>query len=180
MKQEESYIIKEIDMAQPKPQWVRAMVCQMKFQDFSFDQDGRLLIIRNSLEIRHIVLNLMNVALNNNVNIIVFPELSIPQLLIGEITKIARQGNMFVFAGTRYKKENDSPEFFSRRRNANGNQSESHHQKAQYKQHNTYHDQSSHKLRINDTITMNGLRQHTAQCPLILLRIDSIESQSNS
>ena len=39
-------------------------------------------------------------------------------------------------------------------------------QKAQYKQHNTYHDQSSHKLRINDTITMNGLRQHTAQCPL--------------
>lgn len=107
MKQEESYIIKEIDMAQPRPQWVRAMVCQMKFQDFPFDQDGRLLIIRNSLEIRHIVLNLMNVALNNNVNIIVFPELSIPQLLIGEITKIARQGNMFVFAGTRYKKENE-------------------------------------------------------------------------
>lgn len=102
-----SYMIKEINLNQSRQQWVRAMVCQMRYQDFPFEQDGRLLVIKNSLEVKCTILNLMNVALNNNVNIVVFPELSIPQQLIGDVMKIARQGNMFVFAGTRYKKEEE-------------------------------------------------------------------------
>ena len=73
------------------------------------------------------------------------------------------------------QKEDDTHKLFSRWRDSDRNQSESHNQESQHEQHDANYSQSRHKLRINQIIPVNRLRQYTAQRPFILFRINGIE-----
>jgi beta-mannosidase len=58
---------------------------------------------------------------------------------------------------TDYEKEYNPPKFFCCGRNAYRYQPAAHYEESQYKQHDTYHNQCSHELGIDNAITMNRL-----------------------
>ena len=65
--------------------------------------------------------------------------------------------------------QDDPPELPGGRRNADGNQAAPHHQKAQCEEQYPDDDQRSHELGVDDTVAVDGLRQHTAERPFVLL-----------
>ena len=84
------------------------MICQLDIRKFNFGKDhDRLYRIEDNTELRQHIDRLLKVASIYNVDMIVFPEFSIPESLVIKLTTFARNHNIYIIAGTDYFLKND-------------------------------------------------------------------------
>lgn len=103
-----SYNVQTIDLGKQTPEKVRVMICQFDARELNISKKNHHLVIENNIRIRKYVDDLLKVAQTNNVKLVVFPELSIPEELIGHLVSYSKANQCYIFAGTRYK--NDIPQ----------------------------------------------------------------------
>lgn len=103
-----SYKVETIDLSKQTPEKIRVMICQFDIRDINFSKVNHHFVVQNDTKIRKYVDDLLKVAQTNLVKLIVFPELSIPDGLIGYLASKAKAYQFYIFAGTRYK--NDKPQ----------------------------------------------------------------------
>lgn len=91
------YRVYTIGLGKQTPGKTRVMICQFDTRDLTFNSVSCHLIVQNDTKIRKFVDNLLNVAQTNLVKLIVFPELSIPDGLIGHLTSKAKVYQFYIF-----------------------------------------------------------------------------------
>ena len=99
------YKVQTIDLGKQTPEKVRVMICQFDVRDLTFNSVKYHFVIQNDTKIRKYVDDLLTIAQANLVKLIVFPELSIPDELIGYLASKAKVCQFYIFAGTRYKSD---------------------------------------------------------------------------
>lgn len=103
-----SYNVQTINLGKQTPERTRVMICQFDARELNISKKNHHLIVENNIKIRKYVEDLLKVAQTNNVKLVVFPELSIPEGLIGHLVSFSKAYQCYIFAGTRYK--NDKPQ----------------------------------------------------------------------
>lgn len=87
----------------------RIMICQLDIRQFNFSRDkDRLYRIEDNHLLRSHIDRLLNVAAIHNVDMIVFPEFSIPQTMLDKLSDFARNYNLYIVAGTDYYLKNEN------------------------------------------------------------------------
>lgn len=82
---------------------VKVMVCQLDFDKLSCTDGLRLHFISNSAENKVYLRRFLNIAASKKVDLLVFPELSIPSEFIDELFDFSKQYDMYIIGGTHYK-----------------------------------------------------------------------------
>ena len=83
---------------------IKVMICQLDFDQMRYKKDSRLLFVSSIPTNNDIIRRYLNIALAHRVDLIVFPELSIPEDLIKELASTSQQSDMYIIGGTHYKK----------------------------------------------------------------------------
>lgn len=87
----------------------RVMICQLDIRKFKFGRDRyHLYRIEDSDVLRQHIDRLLNIASINNVDMIVFPEFSIPACMVEYLYKFAHNHNLYIIAGTDYYTKGES------------------------------------------------------------------------
>ena len=88
------------DHASPK---IKCMICQFDKEELDWEEVDDLLMIKDTKKLRDKIVAFMDIATSNGVDVVMFPECSIPESLVEDLYKIAAANDMFVVAGTHYK-----------------------------------------------------------------------------
>ena len=89
------------DQASPE---IRCMICQFVKDELDWEEVDDLLMIRNTSKLRNQIVAFTDVAKSNGVDVMIFPECSIPESLVEDLYKFAAANDMYIIAGTHYKK----------------------------------------------------------------------------
>lgn len=95
-------MIEIIDLKQEKQNTCRVMVCQMNSFEFNWKQKSGLHFLSNDEKIALKVKEFLKIAKQNSVDLILFPELSIPEKLIERIQEWSREQESIVICGSHY------------------------------------------------------------------------------
>lgn len=101
---EKTYSIIVKDFSDSRSEKVRVMVCQLNFDRMSFTKGDRLNFVDNDTDNRAYLRWFMNIAASQKVDLLVFPELTIPSEFVESIVEFAKQNDMYVVGGTHYKR----------------------------------------------------------------------------
>lgn len=82
----------------------RVMICQLKLEDLDYEKVDDLLIIKNNSKLKAEVDRMLSIARMNEVDLMVFPECSIPEGMIEYLYKFATSNNIYIIGGSHYKK----------------------------------------------------------------------------
>lgn len=103
-KQTPSYGVQVLNFADSPLDKVRVMICQLDFDKLMHEKRGRLYVVTNSSTNRELLRRYLNVATSKQVDLIVFPELTIPAEFVNELWNYSKQYNIYIIGGTHYKK----------------------------------------------------------------------------
>ena len=82
----------------------KVMICQLDFDQMHHRKGIRLHFVENESGNRTYLRRFLNIASSHNVDLLVFPELTIPTEFIEELVEISKQYEMYIVGGTHYKK----------------------------------------------------------------------------
>lgn len=99
-----SYEIKTIDFELASPEKVSVMICQLRFKELLFEKKGPLFYVKKNDYLDHFIQEMLSIGKQKSVNLIIFPELSIPDCYIDELVQFSTSNNAIIIAGTHYKK----------------------------------------------------------------------------
>lgn len=102
--QELHYEVKVLNFADTRLDKVRVMVCQLNFDQLEHEKKGRLHFVINSAKNRELLRRYLNIAVSKQVDLLVFPELTVPSEFVNELRSYSTQYNLYVIGGTHYKK----------------------------------------------------------------------------
>lgn len=105
-------MIEIINLEQEKQTSCRAMICQLDSQDFDWSNDCGLSFLSTNDKISIKVKEFLKIAKHNSVDLIIFPELAIPEKLIGSIQEWSREQESIVICGSHYYRSKEG--FISR------------------------------------------------------------------
>lgn len=83
---------------------VKVMLCQLTLDHLDYEMMDELLMVRNTLKTKSAVMRLLNVAQRNSVDLVVFPECTIPESLLNDLYEFAANNSIYIVAGSHYKK----------------------------------------------------------------------------
>lgn len=106
-------MIEEINLNQERQSICRAMICQFNYSEFDWEKSNGLYFLTHNSKIEEKVNEMLNIAKKNLVDIVVFPELSIPYKLIEIIQDWSREQGAIVVCGSHYHRNSDN-KFISR------------------------------------------------------------------
>lgn len=82
---------------------VKVMVCQLDFDHMAHTKGVRLHFVDNGVDNRIYLRRFLNIASSQKVDLLVFPELTIPSEFIDELVEFSKQYDMYIVGGTHYK-----------------------------------------------------------------------------
>lgn len=97
------YQVELVNLADTSLSKVKLMICQLDFDHMKKSKVGRLLFVSNEVDNRTYLRRFLNIASNQRVDLLVFPELTISSEFIEELYDFSRQNDMYIVAGTHYK-----------------------------------------------------------------------------
>lgn len=103
----DSIQIKTIDLSQNKKETVKAMICQFYWNAFNSKYIDDLYFLNHDEKIESKIKSILIIAKNNRVDLIVLPELSIPEKMIENLVEFSKDNDIIIIAGTHYKKNKD-------------------------------------------------------------------------
>lgn len=95
-------MIEIVDLKQQKQTTCRVMICQMNSSEFNWQNKNGLLHLNHDDKISIKVREFLKIAKLNSVDLILFPELSIPEKLIEKIQEWSREQEAIVICGSHY------------------------------------------------------------------------------
>ena len=85
---------------------VKVMICQLDFDQRRHSKGTRLCFVDNEVGNKTYLRRFLNIASSQKVDLLVFPELTIPTEFIDELVELSKQYDMYIVGGTHYKKTN--------------------------------------------------------------------------
>ena len=95
--------IHKIHIGTEKKNKVLVMLCQLNWDNVQFEKKQELYFVMNSSYLRESIYSLLNVAQKNNVDVILFPELAIPESFLPSFFEFSKENDIYIIAGTHYK-----------------------------------------------------------------------------
>lgn len=86
-----------------KSEIVRVMMCQIDFDQMHYEKGNRLFFVKNDFYNQTYLRTFVDIAVKQNVDLLIFPELSIPKEFVDYILGCAKENDMLIVAGTHYK-----------------------------------------------------------------------------
>lgn len=83
---------------------VKVMICQLNFDKMEQEKRGRLHFVTESSKNKDYLRRYLNIAANKDVDLLVFPELTVPCEFVSELWDFAKQYEIYIIGGTHYKK----------------------------------------------------------------------------
>lgn len=99
-----SYRIEVENFADARLSNVKVMICQLDFDKMHHTKGVRLHFVDNDSGNRAYLRRFLNIATSQNVDLLVFPELTIPTEFVEELLEVSKQYDMYIVGGTHYKK----------------------------------------------------------------------------
>ena len=100
------YKIEVENFADARLSKVKVMICQLDFDKMHHTKGIRLHFVDNDSGNRAYLRRFLNIATSQNVDLLVFPELTIPTEFVEELLDVSKQYDMYIVGGTHYKKTN--------------------------------------------------------------------------
>ena len=102
----ERYQIEIVNFDESRLDKVKVMICQLDFDQMEYDKHGRLYFVDNTSKNKNYIRRFLNIASKQQVDLLVFPELTIPSEFVNELVGFSSQNDMYIIGGTHYKKGN--------------------------------------------------------------------------
>ena len=101
------YEVKKVVSDESRQEKIKVMICQLRWDNYTFNKVDDLFFLEYNEKIRSNIFRLLNIAQKKNVDVIVFPELSIPEKLTESLYEFASINHIYIIAGTHYKKNDE-------------------------------------------------------------------------
>lgn len=101
-------MIEVIDLNEKKQPNCRTMICQLNSKDFDWNENSGLHFVRKTDKIITKVIEFLKIAKHNSSDVVIFPELSIPETLIGKLQDWSRENETIVIGGSHYHKKGEN------------------------------------------------------------------------
>lgn len=83
---------------------VKVMICQLNFDKMDCEEGARLCHVTNSSTNKLYLRRFLNVASQHKIDLLVFPELTVPSEFVNELVSFSTQNDMIIIGGSHYKK----------------------------------------------------------------------------
>lgn len=101
------YNLHIIDLECQRPRKVRALIAQTEYEESDYTTIDHLFFLTDTAHIKQYINTIFTKAKQQAVDVIVFPELSIPQHLINDIAKLNSDTQRVIIAGSHYYKSSN-------------------------------------------------------------------------
>ena len=101
---EKSYRVELREYSDKRMSKVRVMICQFDFDRMRYAHESRLYFVSNATTNSNYIRRFLMIARNQHVDLLVFPELSIPEDMVQDLMTMSLQNDMYIIGGTHYKK----------------------------------------------------------------------------
>ena len=95
--------IRKIHIETEKKNKALVMLCQLKWDNIKYDMKHELCFVKNSACLKDSIGSLLNVAQKNNVDVVLMPELAIPESFLPTLFEFTTEYDIYIIAGTHYK-----------------------------------------------------------------------------
>lgn len=96
--------VHNIHIGSEKKNKALVMLCQLNWDNIQYEKKHELFFVKNSSCLRDSINSLLNIAQKNNVDVILFPELAIPESFLPSLFEFSKENDIYIIAGTHYKK----------------------------------------------------------------------------
>ena len=103
-KQGSDYEVKVENIIAARLEKARVMICQLDFDQMEHEEGVRLHFVLDSAKNREFVGSYLEIAASKFVDLLVFPELTMPSEFVSVLLDYAKQYEMYIVGGTYYKK----------------------------------------------------------------------------
>lgn len=98
---------KDIDGKVEKEHHIKAMICQMDWSMLTYENAEPLYKVKKNNYLDCFINDITKIAYEENVNLLVFPECTIPKCYENQFLELAKNTNMIIVAGTHYEGKDD-------------------------------------------------------------------------
>lgn len=99
-----SYSIELKEFSDNRVNRVKVMICQLDFDKMHYIHESRLYFVSNVSTNNDYIRRFLKIACYQHVDLLVFPELSIPEEMIKDLMTASIQNDLYIIGGTHYKK----------------------------------------------------------------------------
>ena len=103
-KQGSDYEVKVENIIAARLEKARVMICQLDFDQMEHEEGVRLHFVLDSPKNKEYLRRYLEIAASKGVDLLVFPELTMPSGFVSELLDYAKQYEMYIVGGTYYKK----------------------------------------------------------------------------
>lgn len=96
--------IRKIHIGTEKKNKALVMLCQLNWDNIKYEKKHELCFIKNNTCLKDSIGSLLNVAQKNNVDVVLLPELAIPESFLPTLFEFSKENDIYIIAGTHYKK----------------------------------------------------------------------------
>lgn len=96
--------IRKIHVGTEKKNKALVMLCQLNWDNIKYEKKHELCFIKNNTCLKDSIGSLLNVAQKNNVDVVLLPELAIPESFLPTLFEFSKENDIYIIAGTHYKK----------------------------------------------------------------------------
>ena len=102
--QESDYQVQVENFLDARLEKAKVMICQLDFDQMEHEEGVRLHFVLNTEKNRGYLRSYLEIAANKDVDLLVFPELTMPSEFVSVLLDYAKQYEMYIIGGTYYKK----------------------------------------------------------------------------
>ena len=95
--------IRKIHIGTEKKNKALVMLCQLNWDNIKYEKKHELYFVKNSACLKDSIGSLLNVAQKNNVDVVLMPELAIPESFLPTLFEFSKENDIYIIAGTHYK-----------------------------------------------------------------------------
>ena len=96
--------IRKIHIGTEKKNKALVMLCQLNWDNIKYEKKHELYFVKNGACLKNSIGSLLNVAQKNNVDVVLMPELAIPESFLPTLFEFSKENDIYIIAGTHYKK----------------------------------------------------------------------------
>ena len=96
--------IRKIHIGTEKKNKALVMLCQLNWDNIKYEKKHELCFVKNNTCLKDSIGSLLNVAQKNNVDVVLLPELAIPESFLPTLFEFSKENDIYIIAGTHYKK----------------------------------------------------------------------------
>lgn len=102
-REDKQFQVEVVNMPDTRLRKAKVMVCQIDYDRMHHHKKGRVYIVDDDADNRAFLRRFINIASRQKVDLLIFPELTVPSGFVDELWEFSKQYEMLIVAGTHYK-----------------------------------------------------------------------------